>query len=329
MKSTGNVSRRTVLTAAASLPFAGIKAGTAAESGRKTVTVICAYPAGALGDSTARIVAQTLSEAWKTPVIVENITGASGLIGAAQAARRPADGHTLLVLVPQTRSIALAAQSNLNFNPRDLIPLSLPCVTPVLMVVNSQSRFKTYKDLVDYAKANPGKVNFGHQGVGSSFHLAYEEWRLGLGLEMNTIPYAGGNPLVTDMLGNHLDAMFGVVSLVKSHLQSGRLRAIAVAEPQRLKEYPDVPTIAESGLPGFSTATELAVFIRASTPADIVKQLHADVIKAMKTAEGQKWLSDNAARASEETPEQLAARYDKETATYKSIIDRLKIKIGS
>src|SRR5258706_2793517 len=236
----------------------------------KPVRIVVPYPAGGVADLLPRTVGQKLSEKWKQPVVVENKPGASGNIGMAEGARAEPDGYTLV----------LAPTGNLTVNPflfkdlpfdvaRDFTPVTVLATSPNVLVVHPSVPAKTFRDLVAYAKANPGKLNFSSPGSGSGAHLAGELLNVEAGISTVHVPYKGMAPAVSDLLGGQVQMMFAGISTVLQHLRSGTLLALAIASPQRSPQLPDVPTVAASGLAGFDVASWYGVGVRPGTPSRV------------------------------------------------------------
>jgi tripartite-type tricarboxylate transporter receptor subunit TctC len=212
----------------------------------RPVRLIVAFPAGGVTDVVARAVADRMQAAWKQPVVVENIVGATGAIGTAQAARGAPDGYTLLIGTGTTNTILPALRSNLQFDPiNDFAPISLIARFPNMLVVHPGLPATNVRELVDLVTANPGKYTFASSGHGSSIHLAGELFKLMTGADILHIPYTGSAPAVTALLGGHVDMMFDTMPTVWPHAQSGQLRALGVASLQRTPLAPEVPAISE------------------------------------------------------------------------------------
>ncbi|KJK16166.1 hypothetical protein UB46_36725 [Burkholderiaceae bacterium 16] len=281
-------SKRTFL-AGCALAFAGIVSGAAFAQGdawpSKPVRMIVPFPAGGTSDIMGRLIAEQLGKALKQPFIVENKGGAGGTIGAEQAAKAPADGYTLLLSGIGSNAIAHGMTPRPNYDSsRDFIQISQLIAGPNVLVVNPAFPAKTFKEFVDYVKAHPGKVNYGVTNA-SSGHLAMELLKQTAGLNMVGIPYRGGGPALTDVLANQIPTMFVNQDAVLPYVKAGKLRALAVTSAQRNVLFPDVPTVAESGYPGFSAVSWVGLSAPKGTPKPIVDKLEAEMMKAFRQPE--------------------------------------------
>ncbi len=240
------------------------------------------FPAGGTSDIMGRLIAEQLGKALKQPFIVENKGGAGGTIGSEQAAKAPADGYTLLLSGIGSNAIAHGMTPKPNYDSsRDFIQISQLIAGPNVLVVNPAFPAKTFKEFVDYVKANPGKVNYGVTNA-SSGHLAMELLKQTAGLNMVGIPYRGGGPALTDVLANQIPTMFVNQDAVLPYVKAGKLRALAVTSAQRNALFPDVPTVAESGYPGFSAVSWVGLSAPKGTPKPIVDKLEAEMMKAFR-----------------------------------------------
>ncbi|MDW3682016.1 tripartite tricarboxylate transporter substrate binding protein [Cupriavidus sp. CV2] len=248
----------------------------------KPVRMIVPFPAGGTSDIMGRLIAEQLGKALKQPFIVENKGGAGGTIGSEQAAKAPADGYTLLLSGIGSNAIAHGMTPKPNYDSsRDFIQISQLIAGPNVLVVNPAFPAKTFKEFVDYVKANPGKVNYGVTNA-SSGHLAMELLKQTAGLNMVGIPYRGGGPALTDVLANQIPTMFVNQDAVLPYVKAGKLRALAVTSAQRNALFPDVPTVAESGYPGFSAVSWVGLSAPKGTPKPIVDKLEAEMMKAFR-----------------------------------------------
>lgn len=246
--------RRTALGAiAATAALLGTSRPTlAADYPNRTIKMIVPYPAGGPTDIMGRVVADFMSRDLKQTVVVDNRPGANGSIGADATARAEPDGYTMLMTAGSVLVQNPLMYKRLTYDPtRDFRMLALLTDVPVVMVVHPSMPVKTVKEFVDYAKQNPGKLNFGSAGIGGTLHLSGERFKYTAGIEMTHVPYKGTAPALADLLSGHIQVIFDTLSTSIPHIQSGGLRALGMATPQRLKELPDVPTIAESGYPDF------------------------------------------------------------------------------
>jgi tripartite-type tricarboxylate transporter receptor subunit TctC len=294
----------------------------------RTVYIVVPFPAGGVADLLPRLVGQKLSEKWGKPVVVENKPGASGNIGMAYVAQQPADGYTL----------ALAPTGNLTVNPtlfrnlpfdtaRDFTPVTLLANVPNVLVVHPSVPASTVQELVAYAKSHPGKLNFASPGAGSGAHLAGELLNLDAGIHMVHVPYKGLAPAVNDLMGGQVQVMFAGVSTILQQVKSGKLRALAVAGPHRLDALPGVPTVAESGYPGFDVTSWYGIVARSGTPPAIIARLHDDMAQALKQPDVVKKLEDLGLEPVGDTPGEFAAVIKAESAKWGDIVRKANIRI--
>ena len=305
------------LAAAAAVPFAA----QAQAYPTKPVTVVVPFAAGGTTDILARVIGQALNKELGQPVVVDNRAGAGGNIGAALAAKAPADGYTLFMGTVGTHAINQSLYKKLPFDPiKDFQPLTRVAMVPNLLVANPTKPYKTVKELVAYAKAHPGKVNFGSSGSGSSIHLSGELFNALAGVQMVHVPYKGSAPAVTDLLGGQIDIMFDNMPSAIQHVRSGKLRPIAVTTAKRSPELPDVPTIAEAGVPGYEATSWFGMFAPANTPAPVVAKLNTALVKVLADPEVKKKLAEQGAEPYSEKPEQFAEFIRKETAKWSKVV---------
>ncbi|MBV7483260.1 tripartite tricarboxylate transporter substrate binding protein [Bordetella sp. BOR01] len=292
-------------------------------------SMICAYPAGALGDGTARIVAKGLSQAWGMTVPVENKTGAAGMIAAGQVAKGAADGATLLCMIPEALSVAKALQVPVGFDVlADLKPIAIPVVSACILAVNGKSRFQTYAELVDFAKQHPGEISFGIQGTGSAFHLALERWATAAGIKVTPVPYRGGAAVLTDLLGGQIDAMFLATSLGLPYFQDGRLRPLAATSKDRISALPELRTLEELGVAGYDLSVSIGILAQGNTGPAVADALNKACLQAMMTPEAQAWMKQNYVTTSDLSPGQLQERMIKEVAEFTEIAKRANIRLS-
>ncbi len=244
----------------------------------KPVHIIVPFAAGGVADLLPRLVGEKLSEKWGQPVIVDNKPGASGNIGMELGARAEPDGYTLVLAPTGNLTVNSLLFPNLPFDTqKDFTPITLLAYSPNVLVVHPSVPAKTFKELIDYAKANPGKLNFASPGEGSGAHLAGELLNIEAGIQATHIPYKGIAPAVNDLLGGNVQMMFAGVSTVLEHIKAGKLVAIAIGGPSRLRPLPDIPTIDESGIAGFDVTSWYGLVVRSGTPGEIIARIQRDV----------------------------------------------------
>ncbi|AEG92719.1 Bug family tripartite tricarboxylate transporter substrate binding protein [Ramlibacter tataouinensis] len=245
------------------------------------VRIIVGFAPGGGTDILARVIGQKLADMWKTQVIVENKAGASGTIAADYVAKQPADGTTLLMAHINSQAIT-PALVKLNYNPEtDFQPIVLVGVTPNLLICNEQQPAKTVKDLVELCQKNPGKVSFGSAGTGSAQHLALEMFMLAAKVKAIHVPYKGSGPMLTDLIGGQIQYSFDTMTAATPHVKSGKAIPIAQTRPQRAKAYPNVPTMAESGFPGFEATTWYGLVGPGRMPVAMAKRMNEDINKVL------------------------------------------------
>lgn len=287
----------------------------------KPITIVVPFSAGGTTDILARIVGQALTAELGQSVIVDNRAGAGGNIGGALAAKAPADGYTLFMGTVGTHAINASLYKKMPFDPiKDFAPLTRVANVPNLLVANPAQPYKSVAELIAYAKAHPGKVNFGSSGNGSSIHLSGELFNAMAKVDMVHVPYKGSAPAVTDLLGNQIGIMFDNMPSAIQHVRSGKLRALAVTTAKRSPELPNVPTIAEAGVPGYEATSWFGLFAPATTPAAVVSKLNTAIVKVLANPEVKKKINEQGAEVHSETPEQFAAFIQKESVKWGKVV---------
>ncbi len=292
----------------------------------RPIRIVVPYAAGGAVDIVARIVGQALAEQLKQPVIVDNRPGASANIGMEMVAKAPADGYTLL-MASNGLTTNMALFPDLSFDGRrDFAPIARIGYAPLVIVVPASSSAKTLKDLIAMAKAKPGDLAYGSAGNGSSGHLAGELLKSSAGIDVLHVPYKGGAPAVTDLLGERLSFMPINPVEVISHVQAGRLRVLAVGSDKRVPLLPDAPTVSEAGVPGFEATVWWGLVAPAKTPADIVARLNAETNKALHDAVITKKLADLGVVTTPGSPEDFAGFIGKQTELWSAVIKKAGIR---
>lgn len=300
--------RRYGLSLATLAALGGLAMSSHAQSARwpdKPVRLVVGYPAGGATDAIARLVASRLAEPLGQAVTVDNRPGANSNLGAEYVARAPADGTTLLVYsVAQTINASLYPKLGFDAQ-KDFVPIGLIAKIPNILVVNTNSPVKTVADYVRMAKATLGGVTFASAGSGSSTHLSAEIFKMNAGVNLLHVPYRGSSPAITDLIGGQVQSMFDNAPSALPHIKSGRLRAVAITSARRSPLLPDLPTVAESGYPGFEVHSWFGLAAPAGTPQATVERLNAELGKVLGSAEVQQRLQDLAATPEAGTPEQM------------------------
>ena len=315
--------RRTLLAALATAAIGAVPASVFAQAGypTKPVTIVVPFAAGGTTDILARIIGQALTTELGQSVIVDNRAGAGGNIGGALAAKAPADGYTLFMGTVGTHAINASLYKKMPFDPiKDFAPLTRVANVPNLLVANPAQPYKTVKELIAYAKANPGKVNFGSSGNGSSIHLSGELFKSLARVDMVHVPYKGSAPAVTDLLGNQIGIMFDNMPSAIQHVRSGKLVPIAVTTAKRSPELPNVPTIAEAGVPGYEATSWFGMFAPAGTPAPVLARLNAALVKVLAQPDVKKKINEQGAETYSETPAQFAAFIQAESVKWGKVV---------
>jgi len=249
----------------------------------KPITLVIGYTPGAVSDLAARTLSDGLNQAWGQPVIVDNRPGSGSNIAAGYVARAPADGYTLMVGTDATLTSNVFLYKHTPFDPvKDFAPIINAGANIICLAVNAELPIKTVADLIAYAKKNPGRLSYGTSGVGSPHHLSGELLHQKAGIEITHIPYKGGGAAVNDLLGGHIGMAFLSLSAAVPHMNTGKIRIVAVVEKTRYAALPEIPTVGET-VPGFEMSSWVGVFAPAGTPPDIVAKLNDAMAKVLKT----------------------------------------------
>ncbi len=292
----------------------------------KAVHVIISFPPGSSTDIVGRIITQKLSEYWGQPVPTENRGGAGGTIAAAAVAKAAPDGYTLLI-DSSAHSVSPAIYAKLPFDTlKDFVEIAPLAGQPNVLVTLPGSKIKSVADLVADAKANPGRINFASAGIGSGTHLNLEKFKLVTGVDVTHIPYKGTTEVVTDLLGGRVEYYFAPISAALSNIRDGKLRAIAVSSAKRSGSLPDVPTVAESGVPGFEFTLWFGVWGPAGMPADVVDKISKDVNRALADPGVRDRLAKLGNDPMNMTPAEFGQFVRREVADYARVIKAAGIK---
>ena len=249
----------------------------------KPITIVIGYTPGAVSDLAARTLSDGLNQAWGQPVIVDNRPGSGSNIAAGYVARAPADGYTLMVGTDATLTSNVFLYKHTPFDPvKDFAPIINAGANIICLAVNAELPIKTVTDLIAYAKKNPGRLSYGTSGVGSPHHLSGELLRQKAGIEITHIPYKGGGAAVNDLLGGHIGMAFLSLSAALPHMNTGKIRIVAVVEKARYAALPEIPTVGET-VSGFEMSSWVGVFAPAGTPPDIIAKLNDAMAKVLKT----------------------------------------------
>ena len=294
----------------------------------KPVKLIVPFPPGGNTDIVGRLIAQKLSDGLGQQVYVENRGGAGGTIGAEAAAKSAADGYTLFFATTGTLASAPSLQPDLRYDPvKGFAPISTLANAPVVVLAAADVPARTLKELVDAARAKPGQLKFGSAGTGHFVHLAGEMFKIAAGVDMLLVPYKGVNAALTDMLGGRIELMFDAPAQYEPHLQSGKVRALAVASSKRLARLPDVPTTAEAGLPGYELASWFGLAAPAGTPAEAIARVNAEVLKALAAQDVVQTLNKLGLQPAGSSPQQYAAMISEDLEKWRRAVKAAGIKL--
>ena len=313
--------------ASATLPAANAQAP-AASWPSKPIRWVVPFPPGGAMDAIARTLGEKAGKTLGQPFVIENKPGAGGNIGADFVAKQPGDGYTLMIT-----SIGMATNKplygKLSYDPiKDFAPVSLLAVVPNVLVTNAtQPDAKTAKDVIAAARKAPGKLTYASAGNGTSIHLAGEVFTSLAQVDMLHVPYKGSGPAVSDLLGGQVNYMFDSITSARPHIESGKLRALGLTTAKRSKSLPNVPTLAEAGLPGYEVSPWFAVFMPAATPKDIVAKVNSALLEAMKDPDVVKRFETIGAEPVGSTPEEMAQHLARESERWTKLIQERGIKL--
>ncbi len=273
----------------------------------KAIKIVVPFAVGGIADTFARVIGQKLSDLWGQPVVVENRTGAGGNIGADLVAKSAPDGYTILLSNIGTHAVNIHLMKTMPFDPvKDFVPIAHVLDAEGLLVVHPDVKAKSVADVIALAKAQPGKLTYASGGTGTTSHLAGEMFKSAAKVDIVHVPYKGNSPAITDLVGGQTTMAFATMPTVMPMVKAGRLRALAVIGSTRAVALPDIPTVAESGLPGFAVSNWIGLFAPAGTPPEIVKRVNAEVQKIMQSPEVVKRLETEGAKFLPMTAEQFA-----------------------
>lgn len=293
----------------------------------KPIRIIVTFPAGGPTDIVARAIGQKLTEAWGQQVIVDNRGGAGGVIGTELAVKANLDGYTLLLGTSSGLSINPAINPKLSYDPfKDLTPVSLVVINPQILVVHPSLNVSTVQELLRLARERPGQLNYGSVGQGSPQHLGMELLNAAAGTKMVHIPYKGTTPALTDLLAGQVSLMFNSMPSVLPHVRTGKLKGLAVGSAKRSPAAPEIPTVAESGVPGFEYVTWYGIFAPANTPRSVVMKLNAAIVKMLGEPDMGQRLASQGAEPAPSSPEQLAKYMHAEYERWRTVIKSAGIK---
>jgi len=294
----------------------------------KPIRLVVPFPPGGSLDVVARAVGAKLSEAWGQPVVIDNRPGAGGNIGADLVAKSPPDGYTILEGALSTHAVNVTLYGKLPYDPiKDFAPISLVAITPNVLVLNPAAPFNTVPELIAYAKANPGKLSFGSGSNGSAGHLAGELFKTDAHIDMVHIPYKGGAPALQALLAGDTQLMFDNLANSMQQVKAGKLKAIAVTTAKRSALVPELPTLSETGVPGFDIYTWWGFMAPAGTPKEIIAKWNTEVTRILNTPEMKAFFAQQGAEPAPTTPEQFEVLIKSEITKYTKIIKESGAKV--
>jgi len=316
-----SIARRNAFALLAAAALSLVSSVALAQYPNRPIRVVVPFPAGGTTDILARAASQKMSEAWGQPVIVDNRPGAGGDIGAELVAKSANDGYTLLMGTVGTHAINTALYAKMPYDHvKDFVPIVLVAGVPNVLVIHPSVPANSVQELIAYGKANPGKLNFASSGAGTSIHLAGELFKVSTGVQMQHVPYKGSAPALTDLMGGQVQLMFDNLPSALPHIRSGKLKALAVTSARRAPALPDVPTIAEAGVPGFEASSWFGLLAPAGTPRDVVVKVNAEVAKWLASPDAREKLTTAGANAAGGSPEDFVAHIAAETAKWAKVV---------
>ena len=314
--------RRTILGLAATAAIAlAAPAGAQTTYPTRPITLVVPFPAGGSTDLVARVVAEKMTQELGQQIVVENRGGAGGNVGSAAAAKADPDGYTMLMGTVATHALNPALYKKMPFDPvADFSPVSLLVVVPNVLVVNPDFPAKDVAELIALLKAEPGKYSYASSGNGTPLHLSGELFKSMAGVDMVHVPYKGAGPALVDVMGGHVPIMFDNLPSSTDHIKAGKLRGLALTTAERAASMPDLPTVAESGLPGYETYTWNALFAPAGTPPEVIARVNEAAVKALADPDVQAKLQSFGASVVGSTPDELASHVQAELAKWAPVV---------
>jgi tripartite-type tricarboxylate transporter receptor subunit TctC len=292
----------------------------------RTVKIVVPAAPGSTTDTLARLVADQLTQKWGKPTIVENIPGGAMNIGATNVARATPDGYTMMVAPPAPLSFSHLLYKDLGFEPAKFVPITMLAKIPNVLVVRKELPAATLKELIDHAKALPGKLSYASQGVGSTAHLSAAQLEVQAGIKMVHVPYRGAQPALTDVLAGHVDMFFDTLATSVPLYRDGKVKLIGVADLQRAAAAPDVPTFSEAGVPGFKSITWFGLVAPPGTPAALAERINRDTIEILKRPDVGDTLRKLSLEAGATSPADTTKFFADEAALWSKVIKEAGIQ---
>ena len=294
----------------------------------RPLRLVVPYPPGGASDVTARLIGQKVAESWGQQVVIDNRPGANGIVALEHVAKQPPDGYTLLLANLGPNAINPAIYAKLPYDPvKDFSPITLTTLVPQVLVVGPGFEAKTLKDLLDLARAQPGRLNYGNGGNGSSNHLGVELMASLAGVTLTAIPYKGDAQAMTDAMSGQVSMTLPTVVAAMPHLRAGKLRALAVGTKARVASLPDVPTMQEAGVPGYESFSWGGIMAPAGTPPAVVNKLHAEFVRILKLPDMQEKLAALGATVSAAGPAEFSAFLQAEIRKWDGVARRANIRL--
>lgn len=323
--------RRTLVSCClAALALGGAMSAAAQTFPSKPLKVIVPYPAGGATDNLARQLSVVLAEKLGQPVVVENRPGGSTVIAAQALIAAPADGYTLAIFDPSTVSMNQHLFKRPSYDPeKSITPVGMLVRIPFALMVPANSPMNTVADYVNAAKAKPGTISFGHSGAGNPVHLSGEMFKAAAGIDITQVPYRGGAPAIQDLIGGQVPSLFMDIPSSMQHVKAGRIKVLGVTSAKRSEQLPNVPTIAESGFPGYEAGSWFSAFVPAGTPQPVIAKLNATIREAMATPQITNWVRGQSFEMAVSSPEELANVIKGDTKKYGDVIKRLGFSLDN
>lgn len=294
----------------------------------KPVRLIVPAPPGSAPDFLSRLIAPKLTDLWGQPIVIDNVLGAGGNIGTDRVAKAPADGYTLLFNTIGPIGVNISMYKELPYDPqKDLAPITLVAKVPNVLAVHPSVPVKNVRELIAYARQNPGKLRYGSPGSGTSNHLSAELLKTLAGIDMLHIPYKSSAQMTTDLLGGQLELIFHNAPVLLPHVKSGAIRGLGVTSASRQPSAPDLPTIAEAGVPGFEVTAWFGFMAPGATPQPVISKVHADVVKVLAMPDVRERMLPQAAEPIGNTPQEYAAFIAGEIAKWAKVVKASGAKV--